>query len=112
MSGSRRKTRREPSRTSSAGGEAPSVGHAGVEPVVAAPAPESPAATMHVMEEVCERENLVRAWQRVRDNKGAPGADGMTIADAVGFLREHWPGTVCPVVWEGRRRKASPYPDL
>jgi RNA-directed DNA polymerase len=44
------------------------------------------------MEEVCERENLVRAWQRVRDNKGAPGADGMTIADAVGFLREHWPG--------------------
>jgi RNA-directed DNA polymerase len=53
--------------------------------------PESPATTMHLMEEVCERENLVRAWQRVRDNKGAPGADGMTIADAVGFLREHWP---------------------
>ena len=53
--------------------------------------PESPATTMHLMEEVCERENLVRAWQRVRDNKGAPGADGMTIADAVGYLREHWP---------------------
>ena len=44
------------------------------------------------MEEVCDRENVVRAWQRVRDNKGAPGVDGMSIDDAVGYLREHWPG--------------------
>ena len=43
------------------------------------------------MEEVCERENLVRAWQRVRGNKGAPGVDGMTIDDAKGYFREHWP---------------------
>jgi RNA-directed DNA polymerase len=41
------------------------------------------------MEEVCERENLVRAWQRVRGNKGASGVDGMTIDDARSFLREH-----------------------
>ena len=53
--------------------------------------PESPATTMHLMEEVCERENLVRAWQRVRENKGAPGVDGMTIDDAKAYLREHWP---------------------
>jgi len=33
----------------------------------------------------------VRAWQRVRENKGAPGVDGMTIDDAKSFLREHWP---------------------
>ena len=46
---------------------------------------------MQLMEEVCERENLVRAWQRVRDNKGAPGVDGMTIDEAKSFLREHWP---------------------
>ena len=43
------------------------------------------------MEEVCERENLVRAWQRVRGNKGAPGVDGMTIDGAKSYLREHWP---------------------
>ena len=59
---------------------------------MAVAAPESPAATtMHLMEEVCERENLVRAWQRVRGNKGAPGVDGMTIEDAKSYLREHWP---------------------
>jgi RNA-directed DNA polymerase len=46
---------------------------------------------MQLMEEVCERENLVRAWQRVRENKGAPGVDGMTIDDAKSFLCEHWP---------------------
>ena len=91
MTGSRQKTRQQPNRTSSARGETPSIDHTGAEPIMASPDPESPAATTHLMEEVCERENLVRAWQRVRDNKGAPGADGMTISDAVGYLREHWP---------------------
>ena len=43
------------------------------------------------MEEVCERENLRRAWQRVRRNKGSPGVDGMSIDDARDHLREHWP---------------------
>ena len=43
------------------------------------------------MEEVCDRENLVRAWKRVRRNKGSPGVDGMTIDDAGDHLREHWP---------------------
>lgn len=91
MSGTRQKIRRQPTRTSSERGEASVVGNAGAEPVMAIMEPESPAATMHLIEEVCERENLVRAWQRVRGNKGAPGVDGMTIADAASYLREHWP---------------------
>ena len=43
------------------------------------------------MEEVCNRENLVRAWKRVRRNQGSAGVDGMTIDDARDYLREHWP---------------------
>jgi RNA-directed DNA polymerase len=43
------------------------------------------------MEEVCDRGNLERAWKRVRSNKGGPGVDGMTIEEAKGYLREHWP---------------------
>jgi RNA-directed DNA polymerase len=91
MSGARQKIRRQPTRRSSERGEASVVGNAGAEPVMAIMEPESPTATMHLMEEVCERENLVRAWQRVRGNKGAPGVDGMTIADAASYLREYWP---------------------
>src|ERR1700720_708257 len=72
-------------------GEPPVGGHQGAEPFVAKPAPESSAVTEQLMEEVCNRENLVRAWKRVRQNKGGPGVDGMTINDAKDYLREHWP---------------------
>jgi len=61
------------------------------EPSVAKPAPESPAVTEHLMEEVCDRENLRSAWKRVRRNQGGPGVDGMTIDDAKDYLREYWP---------------------
>ena len=91
MSGLRRNPQQELAREPNERGEAPITGVPGAESVVAVAAPESPAATMQLMEEVCERENLVRAWQRVRENKGAPGVDGMTIDDAKSFLREHWP---------------------
>src|ERR1022692_3587817 len=61
------------------------------EPLMAKPAPESPALAEQLMEEVCDRENLERAWKRVRSNKGGPGVDGMTIDDAKDYLRERWP---------------------
>jgi RNA-directed DNA polymerase len=58
---------------------------------VAVTATESPAFPEQLMEEVCNRENLQRAWKRVQRNKGSPGVDGMTIDAAKAFLREHWP---------------------
>src|SRR2546423_10474156 len=72
-------------------GETPVSGYQGAEPFVAKPAPQSPAVTEQLMEEVCDRGNLVRAWKRVRQNKGSPGVDGMTIDDTKDYLREHWP---------------------
>ena len=91
MTGLRQNIQQKLARELSERGETPIAGEPGAEPVTAVAEPESPATTTHQMEEVCERENLVRAWQRVRGNKGAPGVDGMTIDDAKGYLRVHWP---------------------
>ena len=41
------------------------------------------------MERICERENLNRAYKRVRRNKGAPGVDGMTVGGLYDWLVEH-----------------------
>jgi RNA-directed DNA polymerase len=72
-------------------GETSVIGYPRAEPLAAKPALESPAVTEQLMEEVCEGENLQSAWKRVQRNQGSPGVDGMTIDDAKGYLREHWP---------------------
>tara|TARA_R110002124_G_C8914488_1_gene510771 strand:+ start:436 stop:1755 length:1320 start_codon:yes stop_codon:yes gene_type:complete len=35
--------------------------------------------------------NLRRAYQRVVSNKGAPGADGMTVDQLAGYVKQYWP---------------------
>ena len=42
-----------------------------------------------LLERILCRENLNRAYKRVRANKGAPGIDGMTVEDAHPWLRQH-----------------------
>jgi RNA-directed DNA polymerase len=39
---------------------------------------------------VFNRENLKAALERVRQNRGAPGVDGMTVEELPDHLREHW----------------------
>ncbi|NOY45126.1 MAG: group II intron reverse transcriptase/maturase [Deltaproteobacteria bacterium] len=58
----------------------------------AAAAPEARAGdeASGLMEEVLRRENLMRAYQRVVRNGGAPGIDGMRVEDLMGYCREHW----------------------
>jgi RNA-directed DNA polymerase len=47
------------------------------------------ALTDDLMERVCEKENLRRAYKRVRANKGAPGIDGMTVDELYEWSKEH-----------------------
>src|SRR5512139_2771219 len=48
-------------------------------------------ASAALMEEVCDRENLKRALQRVKSNKGSAGVDGMTVDALPAYLKAHWP---------------------
>ena len=43
------------------------------------------------MEAVCERGNLKLAYQRVMENKGAAGVDGIGVAAFKDHLKQHWP---------------------
>ena len=38
---------------------------------------------------ILERDNLNRAYKRVKANKGAPRVDGMTVEEALPWLKEH-----------------------
>ena len=42
-----------------------------------------------LLERILNRDNLNRAYERVRANKGALGIDGMTVEEALPWLREH-----------------------
>jgi RNA-directed DNA polymerase len=73
MSGKRQKAQHSLASEPKGRGEAPVVGSRRVEPLAAKPAPESPAVTEQLMEEVCDRENLQSAWKRVSRNQGSAG---------------------------------------
>jgi RNA-directed DNA polymerase len=72
-------------------GEAREAGREGTESPGATNGPESLAGTNRLMEEVCERENLKAALERVKANKGSPGVDGMTVGQLTDYLKQHWP---------------------
>lgn len=47
--------------------------------------------TSGLMEAACERGNLKLAYQRVVENKGAAGVDGIGVAAFKDHLKRHWP---------------------
>ncbi len=60
-------------------------GEAGVRRVVGKPEPKQ-----DLLERILSRTNMLKAWERVKANKGAPGIDDMSIDDFMAFAREHW----------------------
>jgi len=71
-------------------GASPEAADEGTEPRVAKQTPERPTETDALMEEVCQRDNLWKALQRVQANQGAPGVDGMTVRQLPKHLKRHW----------------------
>ena len=91
MSGTRQKIQGELAFPTGRRSEAPRPVGEGTEPPTATRAPERPANTDRLMEEVVERANLTAALHRVKGNKRSPGIDGMTVEQLPGYLVEHWP---------------------
>src|SRR5229473_3119039 len=77
--------------SSALAGEAREAGREGTEASGVMNGTENPASTNRLMEEVCERENLRAALQRVKANQGSPGVDGMTVIGIKDYLKQHWP---------------------
>ena len=50
---------------------------------------ERDSAEPDILGKILERDNLNRAYKRVKANKGAPGIDGMTVDDALPWLKGH-----------------------
>lgn len=69
-----------------------------------------------LLEAILSRGNLNNAYKRVRANGGAPGIDGMTVEDALPWLREHRE-ELLEAIRQGKykpqpvRRKEIPKPD-
>ncbi len=50
---------------------------------------ERDSAEPDILGKILDKDNLNRAYKRVKANKGAPGVDGMTIEQALPWLKEH-----------------------
>ena len=45
---------------------------------------------MTMIEQVVGRDNMTRAFKRVKRNNGSPGIDGMTVKELLPYLNKHW----------------------
>jgi RNA-directed DNA polymerase len=56
-----------------------------------------------LMERILCKENLKKAYQRVKNNNGAPGTDGVRVDELNNYLRENW-GRIRKELYEGTYR--------
>ena len=63
--------------------------YAGAQSAVRPEAGETEVREPRLLERILFRDNMNRAYKRVKANKGAPGVDGMTVEEALPWLKEH-----------------------
>jgi len=61
-----------------------------------------------LMEEILSRENMARAYKKVKANKGASGVDGISVDEVQKYLKEDWPSIKERI----KKRKYKPQPVL
>ena len=71
-------------------GEAQEDTETGVELFMASEINKSQESTSQIMEEVCQPKNLLEALRRVKQNRGCPGVDGMTVKELPEYLQKNW----------------------
>src|SRR5246127_5663166 len=71
-------------------GRNPSRAVSGAEARTATGGETKPEAAQGLLEAALERSNMMRAYQRVVENKGAPGVDGLTVSELKPWLVAHW----------------------
>lgn len=91
-------------------------GYAGAQSAVQPGSGETAGRSQNLLEAILYRDNLNRAYKRVKANKGAPGVDGMTVEEALPWLKEHGK-EMSEAIRSGKykptavRRKEIPKPD-
>ena len=58
---------------------------------------------MGLLAQALTRENLAKAWKRVKANAGSAGSDGLTVSQTAEHLKTHWPQIKVELL-EGRYR--------
>ena len=53
-------------------------------------APSSREVQSDLLEQMLQRDNLLQAFKRVKQNKGAPGVDGVTVEQLQEHMWQHW----------------------
>lgn len=91
-------------------------GYAGAQSAVQPGSGETAGRSQNLLEAILYRDNMNRAYKRVKANKGAPGVDGMTVEEALPWLKKHGK-EMTEAIRSGKykltavRRKEIPKPD-